>query len=140
MSVGLTQHGEIIRIARDNVLLKISGEVHSAVGVRGCVADQSHACRGEVTEVDRVATVGTAHGDRDMFGTLWRSLQIPQPEHAKPPNEITFAVTTRRTIMFANGQIHLTSGCEKLAGDLDPRCTSADDEHRTGRKLLRVLV
>ena len=89
---------------------KIRIETHHPFLERLGAANERHTLGGETAKIDRVSTVRTAHRDRDVFCTRIRGGGIPLAENPQPPDEIATTVASRRSVVRANRQVHLSVG------------------------------
>ena len=138
--IGLVQQVEVVRVAMGNALGKIAGEVHDAIRIRLSTAVHHHSLGDQVAEVDRATTIGTTESDRDVLGAGRRRLEIPEAEHAEPPDKVAVAIATWWAGMRPDRHLHRTPGTLQLICNLHTGCTTTDHEHTAVRQLLRILV
>ena len=107
--IGLVQQVEVVRVAMGNALRKIAGEVHDAIRIRLSTAVHHHPLGDQVAEIDRAPAVGTTESDRDVLGAGRRRLEIPEAEHAQPPDKVAVAIAARWARMRPDRHLHRTS-------------------------------
>ena len=114
--------------------------MHDAICVRLGPSVYRHSLGDEVSKVDRASAIGTTEGDRDVLGASRRRLEIPEAEHAEPPDKVAVAIATWWAGMRPDRHLHRTPGTLQLICNLHTGCTTTDHEHTAVRQLLRILV
>src|ERR1051325_7474890 len=116
--VGFIQYREIVRVTLRDIIRKVLRKGHHTVFEGFRLANQRHPLRSEAPEVDRLAATGAAYRDRDMSLARVLRLAIPFAEPAQPPDEVTFAIGARRTVMGTDREIDSPSRALEFIRDL----------------------
>ena len=140
IGVGGVQQGQVVLVAKADVVHQVVLEARDTTLERLGQADQGHALVGEGAEVHGMAATGAADGDGHVLAARLHDFRVPLAEHAQPPAEVTVAVGTRRTVMSAHGEIDLAAGAHKFVGDLYAGRAGTHHQHGALRQLPGVEV
>ncbi len=116
--VRLVQHRHEVLVAAADVFDEVRREAQRALLEILCAADEDHPVGREAAEIDGMAAVGAADGNRHVLLAGFARGRIPLAEHAQPPAIVAAAIGPWRAVVRADREIDAPTGFQQFLGDL----------------------